>query len=147
MFVWQVCTRCRYHYCGTRGLSAKGIILEAAAVGTREVEGQTVAEDYFSAMQKVEKKLEISPKPEETSIEDVKVQDHSQVFQLIKRLECPELCFEERLLLAGQLREAMGMVNEHAPPIHFSTTSNSKSTNAGLDQVILAQYFPGGSGG
>lgn len=39
-----------------------------------------------------------------------------EVFQLIKRLETPELCFEERLNIARQLREALGAVQEHAPP-------------------------------
>lgn len=61
---------------------------------------QTVADDYFSAMERVEKKLQILPSEE--NIEDVKV----QVVQALQKLEQPELCFEERALLAHQLREA-----------------------------------------
>jgi site-specific recombinase XerD len=71
---------------------------------------QTVADDYFHAMQRVEERLEIfPPKTEEKNDEDVKVQ---MVFQLIGRLELPELCFEERLVIASQLREALSTVHE-----------------------------------
>jgi hypothetical protein len=72
---------------------------------------QTVADDYFSAMQKVEKRLQIGEEKKEDK--DVKVQ---MVFQLIQRLELPELCFEERINIAYQLREVLGNVHEHAPP-------------------------------
>jgi hypothetical protein len=69
---------------------------------------QTVADDYFAAMQRVEQRLEIVPNeqedtctPERTSgrcersrsMGDVKV----QVVQLLQRLELPELRYEERL--------------------------------------------------
>lgn len=78
---------------------------------------QTVAEDYFAAMQRVEQRLEIVPEPkEETKYEVVKVQEPDKLLQLIEQLELPELCLEERLDLASQLREAFGIVNEHAPP-------------------------------
>ncbi|MDO9301300.1 MAG: hypothetical protein Q7T89_07950 [Anaerolineales bacterium] len=63
---------------------------------------QTVAEDYFTAMQRVEQRLQIGGEKKD---EVVKVQEQTQVFQLIRRLELPELCLEERLSLAGQLRE------------------------------------------
>lgn len=84
---------------------------------------QTVAEDYFTAMQRVEQRLEIVPKPEqETGKQDVKVQLLSsnplkpiQVFQLIERLEIPQLCFEERCGIAVQLRVAFSPVLERAP--------------------------------
>lgn len=64
---------------------------------------QTVADDYFQAMRRVEERLEILPK-EEKDMEDVKV----QVTQIIEKLELPELCVEERALLLVQLREAFG---------------------------------------
>ncbi|NOH04085.1 MAG: site-specific integrase [Chloroflexi bacterium] len=64
---------------------------------------QSVAEDYFAAMERVEQRLEIVPKVEE-DMEDVKV----RVTQIIEKLEPPELCFEERALLLVQLREAFG---------------------------------------
>jgi site-specific recombinase XerD len=73
---------------------------------------QTVADDYFAAMERVEERLEIVPVEEET-MEDVKV----QAVQLIERLQAPELYFEERLDIASQLHEMLGTVNEHAPPV------------------------------
>ena len=76
---------------------------------------QTVAEDYFTAMQRVEQRLEIVPEPKQEIIdEDVKVQpiylssaEPLQVLQLIERLEIPEVCFGERCYIALQLREAL----------------------------------------
>jgi integrase len=61
---------------------------------------QTVADDYFAAMERVEQRLEIVPKEE--NIGDVKVQP--EILQLIERLVVPELCYEERLDIANQLR-------------------------------------------
>ncbi len=76
---------------------------------------QTVAEDYFAAMRRVEQRLEIvPPKQEIQTDEDVKVQE---LFELVEKLKLPELCYEERLGIASQLRELFGMVNEHAPPM------------------------------
>ncbi len=76
---------------------------------------QTVADDYFAAMQRVEQRLEISPTQErEKDIGDVKVQP--EVFQLIKQLETHELCLEERLGIAKKLREMLGRVHEHPAP-------------------------------
>jgi hypothetical protein len=69
---------------------------------------QTVADDYFAAMERVEKKLQILPSEE--NIEDVNV----QVVQALQKLEQPELCFEERALLVHQLREAFGRVGEYS---------------------------------
>jgi hypothetical protein len=37
-------------------------------------------------------------------------------FQLIQKLEMPELKLEERLEITRQLRETLGKVDEHAPP-------------------------------
>jgi len=77
---------------------------------------QTVAEDYFSAMKRVEERLEMGEQIAcaelSRSDKDVKV----QVFRLIQRLEIPELCFEERINITCQLRQAFGNVHEHAPP-------------------------------
>jgi integrase len=67
---------------------------------------QTVADDYFAAMERVEQRLDIVPEPkQETKYEIVKVQ--TEVFQLIGRLELPEICFEERLDIVIQLREVL----------------------------------------
>ncbi len=54
---------------------------------------QTVADDYFLAMQKVERNLDDSV---------VKVQANR--LELVKKLELPELCFEERLEITKQLK-------------------------------------------
>jgi hypothetical protein len=75
---------------------------------------QTVAEDYFAAMERVEQRLEIVPVEE--NIEDVKVQEPEKLFHLIERLEAPELCFEERLDIVNRLRKMMGRINEPMPP-------------------------------
>ena len=84
---------------------------------------QAVAQDYFAAMQQVEQRLAVVPNPEqETKAEAVKVQpmypgpaEPLPLFQLIERLEIPELCFEERFDIAMQLREAFSPVFERAP--------------------------------
>jgi len=73
---------------------------------------QTVAEDYFAAMERVELRLQIG---EEKQDEVVKVQ--GELFQLIAQLELPELCLEERLGIAGQLRSVLGIEQEHACPM------------------------------
>ena len=86
---------------------------------------QTVAEDYFAAMERVEERLDILPKPEQkTEYEVVKVQEqdpsiakHSgqELIQIIERLESPELCFEERLDITLLLRDLFGIVQEIEP--------------------------------
>ena len=65
---------------------------------------QTVAEDYFTAMQRVEERLEIvaAPKVEE---EVVKVQE--QVLAFAEQLEKPNVLFSERLNIADQLRSLL----------------------------------------
>jgi integrase len=69
---------------------------------------QTVAEDYFAAMQRVEQRLEIVPaQGKEETIEVVKVQEPEKVLQLIEQLYLPDLCYEERLGIAYQLREVL----------------------------------------
>jgi integrase len=74
---------------------------------------ETVAEDYFSAMERVEQRLEILPEPKQkTEDEVVNVQEPAKVLQLIERLELPELCLEERLGITLQLREFLGVVQE-----------------------------------
>jgi site-specific recombinase XerD len=77
---------------------------------------QTVAEDYFAAMERVEQRLEIVPEPrQKTDDEVVKVQEPVKVLQLIEQLELPELCLEKRLDLTLQLRALFGVVQELEP--------------------------------
>lgn len=64
---------------------------------------QTVAEDYFAAMERIEQRLEIVP-AQQKDIEDVKVQEPTKLFHLIQQLELPLLRLEERLSIVHQLR-------------------------------------------
>lgn len=80
---------------------------------------QTVAEDYFTAMARVEQRLEIVP-AEQKDIEVVNVQEPAKVLQLIEQLEIPELCYEERLDITLQLRELFGVVQELDPAMVFA---------------------------
>ena len=80
---------------------------------------QTVAEHYFTAMARVEHRLEIVP-VEQKDTEVVKVQEPAKVLQLIEQLEIPELCYEERLDIRFQLRELFGVVQEREPATVFA---------------------------
>lgn len=60
---------------------------------------QTVADDYFQAMSRVEERLQGN--------EVVKVQ-HDWM-ELVQKLEEPELCFEERVSITTELREILGL--------------------------------------
>jgi integrase len=74
---------------------------------------QTVAEDYFAAMQRVERRLQIGEEKKEYEV--VKVQEPEKLIQLIEQLEVPELCLEARLDIAFQLRDLFGTVQESIP--------------------------------
>ncbi len=77
---------------------------------------QNVADDYFSAMQRVEQRLDIAPLELEESIEVVKVQERTQLLEFAEQLAQPEISFSERLNIAEQLLVLFGAVHEHAPP-------------------------------
>ena len=79
---------------------------------------QTVAEDYFAAMQRVEQRLQIGEEKREYEV--VKVQEPEKIIQLIERLELPELCLEERLDISFQLRDLFRVVQEIAPTMVFA---------------------------
>ena len=71
---------------------------------------QTVADDYFAAIQRIEQRLEIGPELEnETNHEIVKVLERTRMMQLTEQLALPELCFNDRLRIAAQLRELFGV--------------------------------------
>ena len=101
---------------------------ESSEVGRPAYE-QTVAEDYSTAMQRVEQRLEIVSKPEEEiDYEDVRIQPALAsppgpflVFRLFERLELPELCFEERCGTATELREVLGLLPEQTPRVKESS--------------------------
>lgn len=84
---------------------------------------QTVAEDYYAAMGRVEERMEIvpipQPKPEPKEIEVVKVPEPAQILTWIDLLALPELCQDERLEIAASLKQALSLniPGELAPPL------------------------------
>lgn len=73
------------------------------------VHDHSVAEDYFAAMRRVERRLEIvPPEPSETNAETVPM--HLEVSQLLvwaERLAAPELDEAERLEIAERMKSAL----------------------------------------
>ncbi len=69
---------------------------------------QTVADDYFAAMQRIEQRLEITPpeSPEEEH-EAVNVPERTQMLGWIEQLAQPELSAEARMRIAAQLLRLM----------------------------------------
>jgi site-specific recombinase XerD len=65
------------------------------------IHDQTVAEDYFAAMSRVEQRLDIVPGHD--------VEEGRQVLVWIMRLALPELGYGERLEIAAQLKQALGV--------------------------------------
>ncbi|MBN1305511.1 MAG: hypothetical protein JXA13_13820 [Anaerolineales bacterium] len=71
---------------------------------------QTEAEDYFAAMEKAEKMLEIAPEEQQDNYYDVNVLEKIGLVEITEQLFQPELCFNERLNLVNQLLDAFGVV-------------------------------------
>ncbi len=65
--------------------------------------------DVSLPCKKVEWRLRVG---EEKKSEVAKEQERTEAFQLVEQLAMPELCFEELLDIASQLREASGMVDK-----------------------------------
>jgi hypothetical protein len=77
---------------------------------------QTVSDDYFAAMQRIEQRLEIvAGDSTEEKYEIVQVQEQMQVLAWIEQLARPELCLADRLGLVTQLRQLLGLEAQHAP--------------------------------
>jgi hypothetical protein len=78
---------------------------------------QTVAEDYFAAMKRVEQRLEIvPPKQEEPVAETTPNPEYEQVLALAEELSLPELNLDGRLAIAQRLRELFGAEQTLSPP-------------------------------
>jgi len=78
---------------------------------------QTVAEDYFAAMARVEERLEIvPPKQEEPAVEITPKPEYAQVLALAEELSLPELGLNGRLAIAARLRELFGAEQTLSPP-------------------------------
>ncbi|MBN1305062.1 MAG: hypothetical protein JXA13_11565 [Anaerolineales bacterium] len=69
---------------------------------------KNVAEDYFSAMEQVEKRLNTAPEgqKQEKNKQIVNVQGQNDLLELTEQLAQLVLSGEERLALVGQLRDA-----------------------------------------
>jgi site-specific recombinase XerD len=82
---------------------------------------QTVAEDYFAAMGRVEQRLEIGTASKEEPLEEnsvVKVLEPTQLLLWVERLALPELHPQERVEIAESLKRALSLsqANPTAPP-------------------------------
>lgn len=78
---------------------------------------QTVADDYFAAMQRIEQRLEIIQEPRRKANDEVvKVRVCTTLSRLTEQLVLPELSLEDRASIAAQLRRLFGLQEEHAPP-------------------------------
>ena len=78
---------------------------------------QTVADDYFAAMQRIEQRLEIVPElKNETNHEVVKVLERNQMLGWVEQLAQPKLCFNERLGIVTQLQSLLSLAKECSPP-------------------------------
>ena len=82
---------------------------------------QNVAEDYFAAMARVEQRLDIvpEPEPETEKYEVVNVQDSSQIMLWVEQLARSELCPQERLEIAENIKRALspGVPISHPPTV------------------------------
>ena len=70
---------------------------------------QAVADDYFAAMQRIERRLESGPESDQARLSEVvKVQERAQIFRLAKQLTAPQLALTERLAIADELCGLLG---------------------------------------
>uniref|UniRef100_A0A7C4KXF0 Tyr recombinase domain-containing protein n=1 Tax=Bellilinea caldifistulae TaxID=360411 RepID=A0A7C4KXF0_9CHLR len=86
---------------------------------------QTVAEDYFTAMSSVERRLELVDEPEEKE-EPVSEGERAELLALAEQMVIPELCYQIRLEIAARMRtllngkekrvESQDWVLERPPP-------------------------------
>ena len=84
-----------------------------------------MAEDYFTAMQRVEERLDASaslsagtipPRQEEIATEIMLRSEYERALALVEELALPALSLEGRLAIAQRLRELFGAEKEHSPP-------------------------------
>ncbi|MCE9646908.1 MAG: site-specific integrase [Chloroflexi bacterium] len=65
---------------------------------------QTVADDYFAAMQRIEERLQMVSEHVEENVQIVKVQARKQLLFFVEQLAQPEISFSERLNILAQLQ-------------------------------------------
>ena len=86
---------------------------------------QTVADDYFAAMQRVEQRLEIMLAPKEVAKPETEYVCESKPGQVpvwLESLTLPELCQAERFEIAKQLKQTLflGFADPISPPVMAS---------------------------
>lgn len=85
---------------------------------------QTVADDYFAAMQRVEQRLDIVPAPKGETKKDevVNVLPTAQLLIWVEQLALPQLCQTERLEIAESLKQALSVnyAGEYASPVTYA---------------------------
>jgi len=84
---------------------------------------QTVADDYFAAMERVEQRLDIVPElKHETNDEVVNVLPTAQMLVWVDQLALPQLCQTERLEIAESLKQALvsNLASEYSPPVAYA---------------------------
>ena len=78
------------------------------------VHNRTVAEDYYAAMDVVEKRLEVAPSEEERDDEpELNDDDRAELLELASQLAEPDLSIEMRQDLVDQMRDVL---NHETPP-------------------------------
>jgi len=70
---------------------------------------QTVADDYFAAMARIEQRLEGASAPEEVNDQATRVQSSQESLRLIEELALPGLSVQARIGIAAQLRKLLGL--------------------------------------
>ena len=76
---------------------------------------QTVENDYFTAMGRIEQRLDLVGKPAEFSI-PISVSERSQLLTLAEQLFAPEMTLETRLEIASQMRNLLSVLLDWIPP-------------------------------
>ena len=76
---------------------------------------QTVENDYFAAMSRIEQRLQLVNQPVKVSL-PVNATDRGQLLTLAERLITPELTFEMRLEIAAQMRGLLSAPLDWIPP-------------------------------
>lgn len=106
---------------------------------------QTVAEDYFNAMQRVEERLDAStllsarivpPKQEEPVAETVPSPEYEQALALVEELSLPDLSLDGRLAIAQRLRELFG-AERRVEPVETQELSPSEEENMELGRCDI----------
>ncbi len=76
---------------------------------------QTVENDYFAAMRRIEQRLELVDQPQNVSV-PVSAPERQHLLTLAEQLFAPEMSFETRLEIAAQMRGLLVYHSGWIPP-------------------------------